>query len=63
MKKGKKDFDCVKMKNEIQRKMLEEEKKLGKVAYRQKTNDWFENSEDDLAVFWRKISEQHSQYK
>ena len=58
----KKKFDCVKMKDDIQKKMLKDEKKIGKEAYREKMNEWLEKSNDGLAVFWRKVSEQHSTY-
>ncbi len=51
-----KKFDCVKMKNDIQRKMLEEEKAIGKDAYKKRMENWLETSTDHLAVWWRNLS-------
>jgi len=52
----KKKFDCVAFKNSLQHKMLEKEKKLGRDKYRQEINKWLYNSDDDLAVWWRRLS-------
>ena len=52
-----KEFDCVEMKNRIQREMLEEEERAGEDEDRRRRRDWLETSDSPLAQLWREASE------
>ncbi len=48
-----KRFDCVALKRELQRKVLDEYKKLGEEEAVRRHRHWLETSEDPLAQWWR----------
>jgi hypothetical protein len=52
----KKNFDCVEMKNSIQKKMLEEENRVGTEEMRRRRKEWLRNSDDELAKLWRRLA-------
>ena len=51
-----KEFDCVAMKNRIQREMLEEEERIGEEKGRRDRREWLETSDSPLARLWREAS-------
>ena len=52
----KKTFDCVEMKNRIQKKMLEEKKRMGVEAMRRRREEWLQTGNDELAQLWRRLT-------
>ena len=52
-----KEFDCVEMKNRIQREMLEEEKRTGEDEDQRRRRDWLMTSDSPLAQLWREALE------
>ena len=51
-----KEFDCVAMKNRIQREMLEEEQRLGEREAKRRRRQWLETSDSPLARLWREAA-------
>jgi len=51
-----KEFDCVEMKNRIQREILAEEEHTGEEEERRRRRDWLETSDSPLARLWREAS-------
>jgi len=51
-----KEFDCVAMKNRIQREMLEEEERIGEEKTRRHRREWLATSDSPLARLWREAS-------
>lgn len=51
-----KEFDCVEMKNRIQREVLEQEERTGEEEERRRRRDWLETSDSLLARLWREAS-------
>ena len=54
-----KDFDCVKMKNDIQKRLYEERKNLTPQEEREVIRKGLESSQSPIAQWWRKIEKQH----
>lgn len=50
-----KPFDCVRMKDEIQAKMLKEEAAIGKRVAENRRKRWLDKSNDELARLWRSV--------
>lgn len=50
-----KTFDCVEMKNRIQRKLREEWKDLSDEQVRERIHRHLETSDDELARWWRQV--------
>lgn len=48
-------FDCIKMKDAIQAKMLKEEAAIGKNVAEKRRKIWLEKSNDELARWWRSV--------
>lgn len=57
MKVGK-DFDCVEMKNRIQREMIEEAERSGEEEERRRRREWLSTSDSPLARMWREASKE-----
>ena len=53
-------FDCVEMKNRIQRELLEEEARIGEEEVRRRRREWLATSDSPLARLWREASERGS---
>ena len=53
-----KEFDCVAMKNRIQREMLEEEERIGEEEARRRRREWLMSSDSPLARLWREASKE-----
>ena len=51
----KKQFDCVEMKNEIQKRLYEERKWMTPQEVREAIEKKLETSQTPVALFWRKI--------
>ena len=51
-----KEHDCVEMKNRIQAELLDEKARLGEAEMVRRTDQWFEESSDPLAVWWRSLT-------
>ncbi len=50
-----KTFDCVEMKNSIQAKLAKEHEGLSSEEIRRRRREWLETSNDEMALFWRRI--------
>jgi hypothetical protein len=50
-----KAFNCIRMKDEIQAKMLKEEAAIGKTVAEKRRKMWLEKSNDELALWWRSV--------
>ena len=55
-----KDFDCVKMKDEIQRKLRERWKNLSEGEIREQMRRDLETSQSPIAQWWRRVRDQHA---
>ena len=53
-----KKFDCVAMKNRIQREMLEEEERIGEEEARRRRRERLMSSDSPLARLWREASKE-----
>ncbi len=53
--KRKKRFDCVEMKLSLQARHRAEQARLGRAAFEAKERRWREQSDDPLAVWWRRV--------
>ncbi len=51
-----KEFDCVAVKNRIQREMIEEEERIGEEAARRRRREWLQISDSPFARLWREAS-------
>lgn len=56
----KKDFDCVKMKDEIQQKLLSQWKGLSDAEIKQRIRQDLATSESPIAVWWRGLDKQRA---
>ncbi|OGV65472.1 MAG: hypothetical protein A3K19_10310 [Lentisphaerae bacterium RIFOXYB12_FULL_65_16] len=48
-----KTFDCVRMKDAIQRRMLTQQQEKGVSVFWQESREWLDASPDSLAAWWR----------
>lgn len=56
MRKTRKDFDCIDMKDAIQEDLLKEEKRFGEDEIMNRHRKWLRTSSDPLAAWWRKAA-------
>ena len=50
-----KTFDCVEMKNRIQRELLEQEARIGAEQMRRRREEWLRTGQDELSRLWRRL--------
>ncbi len=58
--KDDKDFDCVQMKYDIQRRLLEKWRGQSDEEIHRQFQTWVETSDDDLANWWRRVCSQRT---